>query len=161
MSAILAINSGSSTLKFGLFVEDGADERALVRGAADGIGKPAGKLDIVSGEGESLHSEQAPIETQQTAATRIGGTLRRLGFPLPVAVAHRIVHGGPRLRDHVRITPDVIAALEAALHFAPVHIPTALALIRHVSEIFPDMPQFACFDTAFHKTLPPEAYHYP
>ncbi|MBV8629512.1 MAG: acetate/propionate family kinase [Silvibacterium sp.] len=161
MDAILAINSGSSTLKFGFFVKDGADERALAKGAADGIGKPAGKLEIFDGSGAILHSEDAPIESQQVAATRIGGTLRRLGFPLPVAVGHRIVHGGPRLRDHTRINPDVIAALEAAVHFAPVHIPTALVLIRHISEIYPDLPQFACFDTAFHKTLPEKAYHYP
>ena len=161
MSAILAINSGSSTLKFGLFVKDGSDERALVRGGADGIGKSAAKLDIFNTDGAILHSEDTPIESQQIAATRIGGSLRTLGFPLPVAIGHRIVHGGPRLRDHTRITPDVVAALEAAVHFAPVHIPTALVLIHHVSEIFPDMPQFACFDTAFHKTLPEKAYHYP
>jgi len=71
------------------------------------------------------------------------------------------VHGGPRLRDHVRITPDVIAALEASVHFAPVHIPTSLELIRHTEKIYPHLPQFACFDTAFHKTLPEKAYHYP
>jgi acetate kinase len=161
MDAILAVNSGSSTLKFGLFVRDGADERALARGGADGIGKDASKLEIVDGEGASLHSDRAPLDSQETAATRIGNALKTLGFPLPVAVGHRIVHGGPRLRDHVRITPDVIAALEASVHFAPVHIPTSLALIHHVSGIFPHMPQFACFDTAFHKTLPEKAYHYP
>ena len=161
MSAILAINSGSSTLKFGLFVKDGADERALVRGGADGIGKATAKLEISDGDGATLHSEDTPIESQQIAATRIGGALKTLGFPLPVAIGHRIVHGGPRLRDHTRITADVIAALEAAVHFAPVHIPTALVLIHHVSELFPDMPQFACFDTAFHKTLPERACHYP
>jgi len=161
MDAILSVNSGSSTLKFGLFVNDGADERPLATGAADGIGKPAGKLEILNSDGAILHSDETPIESQQVAATRIGATLRKLGFPEPIAIGHRIVHGGPRLRDHTRITPDVIAALEAAVHFAPVHIPTALVLIRHVSEIFPDMPQFACFDTAFHKTLPEKAYHYP
>jgi acetate kinase len=161
MSAILAINSGSSTLKFGLFSNDGTGERALARGGADGIGKPSGKLDIVNGEGASVHSEQVPIESQQVALTRITDTLKRLGFPEPTAVGHRIVHGGPRLRDHIRITPDVIAALEASVHFAPVHIPTSLALIHHVETLYPDLPQFACFDTAFHKTLPEKAYHYP
>jgi acetate kinase len=161
MTAILSINSGSSTLKFGLFIHDGADERTLARGGADGIGKPAGKLDIASGEGVSLHSEQTPIDSQQTALTRITDTLKRLGFPEPAAIGHRIVHGGPRLRDHVRISPDVIAALEAAVHFAPVHIPTSLELIHHVSTIYPNLPQFACFDTAFHKTLPQKACHYP
>jgi acetate kinase len=161
MSAILAINSGSSTLKFGFFSEDKAEERTLARGGADGIGKPAGKLEISNGEGADLYSEQIPIESQQVALTRITDTLGKLGFPEPIAIGHRIVHGGPRLRDHVRITPDVIAALEASVHFAPVHIPTSLALIHHVSQIYPHLPQFACFDTAFHRTLPEKAYHYP
>ncbi|HZD49404.1 MAG TPA: acetate/propionate family kinase [Silvibacterium sp.] len=161
MSAILAINSGSSTLKFGLFAEDKGGESALATGAADGIGQAAGKLNILNGDGVSLHSEQTPIGSQQIALTRIIDTLKRLGFPEPIALGHRIVHGGPRLRDHVRITPDVIAALEASVHFAPVHIPTSLALIHHVEEIYPDLPQFACFDTVFHRTMPEKAYHYP
>ena len=161
MSAILAINSGSSTLKFGLFTEENGQERTLAKGGADGIGKAAGRLEILNGEGASLHSEEAPINSQQAALNRITDALERLEFPQPAAVGHRIVHGGPRLRDHVRITPDVIAALEASVHFAPVHIPTSLALIRHVEEMLPRLPQFACFDTAFHKTLPERAYHYP
>ncbi len=158
---ILAINSGSSTLKFGVFVEDGGGERPLARGGADGIGNDAGKLEILDAEGKSLHSDQTSIASQQVALSRIADELKKLGFPEPVAIGHRIVHGGPRLRDHVRITPDVIAALEASVHFAPVHIPTSLELIRHVEKIYPDLAQFACFDTAFHKTLPEKAYHYP
>ncbi|MGA7316227.1 MAG: acetate kinase, partial [Silvibacterium sp.] len=66
-----------------------------------------------------------------------------------------------RLRDHTRITPDVLVTLEASVHFAPVHIPASLMLIRHTEDLYPDLPQFACFDTAFHKTLPEKAYHYP
>ncbi len=160
-SPILAINSGSSTLKFGVFVEDGGEECPLARGGADGIGNDAGKLEILDAEGKSLHSDQTSIASQQVALSRIADELKRLGFPEPVAIGHRIVHGGPRLRDHVRITPDVIAALEASVHFAPVHIPTSLELILHVEKIYPDLAQFACFDTAFHRTLPEKAYHYP
>jgi len=159
--AILAINSGSSTLKFGVYTGDSVEERALVSGNADGIGKDTGKLEIVDAEGSSIHSDKAPLGSQEIALSRITDTLRSLGFPEPIAIGHRIVHGGPRLRDHVRITPDVIAALEASVHFAPVHIPTSLELIRHTEKIYPHLPQFACFDTAFHKTLPEKAYHYP
>ena len=158
---ILAINSGSSTLKFGLFTEEGGEEKALAKGGADGIGKDTGKLEILEGEDKSLHSDHTPIGSQQLALSRINDELKGLGFPQPVAIGHRIVHGGPRLRDHVRITPDVIAALEASVHFAPVHIPTSLELIRHTETIYPKLAQFACFDTAFHKTLPEKAYHYP
>lgn len=158
---ILAINSGSSTLKFGLFTEEAGEEPALAKGNADGIGKDAGKLEILDAGDKSLYSDQTPIGSQQVALSRITDELKRLGFPEPVAIGHRIVHGGPRLRDHARITPDVIAALEASVHFAPVHIPTSLELIRHTETIYPDLAQFACFDTAFHKTLPEKAYHYP
>jgi len=158
---ILAINSGSSTLKFGLFTEGAGEERALAKGSADGIGKDAGKLEILDAGDKSLYSDQTPIGSQQVALSRITDELKRLGFPEPVAIGHRIVHGGPRLRDHVRITPDVIAALEASVHFAPVHIPTSLELIRHTETIYSHLAQFACFDTAFHKTLPEKAYHYP
>lgn len=94
MNAILAINSGSSTLKFGLFAQDGADECALARGGADGIGKATGKLDILNGDGVNLHSEETPIGSQQIAFTRIADALKRLGCPEPIAVGHRIVHGG-------------------------------------------------------------------
>ncbi len=135
---ILAINSGSSTLKFGLFTEEGGEEKALAKGGADGIGKDTGKLEILEGEDKSLHSDHTPIGSQQLALSRINDELKGLGFPQPVAIGHRIVHGGPRLRDHVRITPDVIAALEASVHFAPVHIPTSLELIRHTEN---DLPQ--------------------
>ena len=92
------------------------------QGGADGIGKDTGKLEILEGEDKSLHSDHTPIGSQQLALNRINDELKGLGFPQPVAIGHRIVHGGPRLRDHVRITPDVIAALEASVHFAPVHM---------------------------------------
>ena len=158
---ILAINSGSSTLKFGLFSGEAGEEHALAKGSADGIGKEVGKLEILDAEGKSLHSDHTPIGSQQVALSRISDELKGLAFPEPVAIGHRIVHGGPRLRDHVRITSDVIAALEASVHFAPVHIPTSVELIRHTETIYPNLAQFACFDTAFHKTLPEKAYHYP
>ena len=158
---ILAVNSGSSTLKFGLFAADGGEERTIVKGGADGIGKDAGTLEILDADGKTLLSASKKFASQTDALSHITSSLKSLGFPEPVAVGHRIVHGGPRLRDHTRITPDTLVTLEASVHFAPVHIPTAVALIRGTEKIFPDLPQFACFDTAFHKTLPEKAYHYP
>jgi acetate kinase len=77
----------------------------------------------------------------------------------PSAVGHRVVHGGPHLRAHQRITADVRRQLHDAVHFAPLHIPPALALIDEAEKIFDDAPHFACFDTAFHATLPPRAAH--
>jgi len=161
LSPILAVNSGSSTLKFGLFAKNGGEERMLVKGGADGIGQDSGTLEVVDGDGKTLISGSEKHDSQTDALSHITASLKRLGFPEPVAVGHRIVHGGPRLRDHTRITPDVLVTLEASVHFAPVHIPTSVALIRGTEEIYPDLPQFACFDTAFHKTMPEKAYHYP
>lgn len=158
---ILSINSGSSTLKFGLFAEEGGEEQLLVGGTADGIGKDNGTLEILDGGGKSLRSEKKKYRSQSDALSEVARALASLQYPQPIAIGHRIVHGGPRLHDHVRISPDVMAALEASVHFAPVHIPTSLVLIRHTEEIYPRLPQFACFDTAFHKTMPEKAYHYP
>jgi acetate kinase len=80
---------------------------------------------------------------------------------MPVAVGHRVVHGGPRLREHQIITPQVLDQLRAATHFAPLHIPQALSLIAAAQSIFPAVPHFACFDDAFHQTMPEVASHLP
>ncbi|MBV9670978.1 MAG: acetate kinase, partial [Acidobacteriales bacterium] len=73
------------------------------------------------------------------------------------AVGHRVVHGGPRLTQHQRITPEVIEQLRDSVHFAPLHIPATLAMIAEVESTSPGVPQFACFDTAFHSTMPEQA----
>jgi acetate kinase len=75
-------------------------------------------------------------------------------MPAPVAVGHRIVHGGPRLRRHCLIDDEVLRQLEAARPFAPLHIPSALSIICFAREHFPAASQAACFDTAFHADLP-------
>ncbi len=161
MNPILAINSGSSTLKFGLFVPDSADERAILRGSAEGIGKDGGKLEMLDGDGKPLHREERKYSSQREALEHVADAMAKLQVEHPIAVGHRIVHGGPKLRDHVRVTPEVLTTLEAAIHFAPLHIPTSIKLIRSAEAIYPALPQFACFDTAFHQTLPAEAYRYP
>ena len=75
-------------------------------------------------------------------------------MPVPAAIGHRIVHGGPKLRQHCLIDDSVLAQLEAATAFAPLHIPSALSVIRFAQEHFPGLPQAACFDTTFHAELP-------
>lgn len=158
---ILAINSGSSTLKFGLFVLENGEERALVHGSAEGIGKDGGKLEIFDGAGKSLHSESRKYASQREALEHVTQAMSDAHTTRPVAVGHRIVHGGPKLRDHIRIDAGVLKTLDAATHFAPLHIPTSIELLRAAENIYPSLPQFACFDTAFHKSLPEDAYRYP
>jgi acetate kinase len=83
------------------------------------------------------------------------------GMPEFEAVGYRVVHPGPKLRAHVRITPEVLADLDAASEFAPLHDPEAVQMIRAFMARFPELPHYACFDTIFHQTMPVEAMTYP
>ncbi|WP_446742406.1 acetate/propionate family kinase [Silvibacterium acidisoli] len=159
--AILAVNSGSSTLKFGLFQLEEGEEKPLFEGSAEGIGKDAGRLEIKDGSGKTVHHEEQKYTSQDDALQHVCSTLPSLQSPEPAAVGHRLVHGGPRLREHALLTPQVFRALQEAVHFAPLHIPTSLELIRSAEKLYPKAPQFACFDTTFHTTLPEIAWHYP
>lgn len=123
---VLALNSGSSSLKFGLYRVRLAEAGPLLTGQLGGI-------------------------------EELGPRLAAAKLPAPEALAHRLVHGGPALRRHVRLNDAVLRQLEAAAHFAPLHMPAALAVIAHASTLLPGLPQVACFDTAFHATLPEAA----
>jgi len=154
---VLALNSGSSSLKFGVFVEEDADARALYRGSMDGIGTKESRLQIRSADGAAIAEETHTSQTQPEALRAIGKVLRKLNPGPPAAVGHRIVHGGPELREHQRLTSEARKKLEAAAIFAPLHVPVELTLIRETEAQFPNVPQFVCFDTAFHRTLPEAA----
>jgi len=154
---ILVINSGSSSLKFALFRGSAGNLEALARGAADGIGSDRGRVAVQSGDGKSLYEQPKVIDDQRHALRLVAEQLLGHGFPSPGAIGHRVVHGGPSLTEHQRITPAVLQQLEAAAHFAPLHVPVALTLIRESERLFPGVAQFACFDTAFHRTLPEAA----
>jgi acetate kinase len=155
---ILALNSGSSSLKFGLFTARSDHEIGkLCSGAAEGIGSDSGSFWIRDGDGQTLLEEQRAPSDQEESLRTVAQALSRLPFRVPAAIGHRIVHGGPQLREHQRITPDVLRELEAAAPFAPLHVPIAVRMIRQSQEQFPMIPQFACFDTAFHRTLPEAA----
>ncbi len=162
MPNILTINSGSSSLKLGLYRADtsAAEPQLLYRGATDAIGKSGGSLTITDSNGKTLHHEDASHDSQSSAFTHAAQKLQQLSGAQPEAIGYRIVHGGPHLRQHCRITPQVLDTLRAAVHYAPLHIPPALALIDTASKLYPQVAAFACFDTAFHTTMPPEAYTY-
>jgi acetate kinase len=159
---ILTINSGSSSLKLGLYRADTdiVDPQLLYRGATDAIGKPGGSLAITDAGGKTIHREDASNESQSSAFTHAAQKLQQLSGTHPDAIGYRVVHGGPHLREHCRITPQVLDTLRAATHYAPLHIPGALALIDTASKLYPLVPAFACFDTAFHTTMPAEASTY-
>jgi acetate kinase len=160
MKSILVINSGSSSLKFGLFVNKDGDEHAIARGNADAIGADNGKLEVFDEQGNNVLKETQNLDSHKTAFSQIAKRLAALHYDPPCAIGHRFVHGGPHLVEHQRITDDVLAELKKAVHFAPLHIPAAVELIRYTGKIFPEVPQFACFDTAFHQTMPEAAYRF-
>jgi acetate kinase len=161
---ILVLNSGSSSLKFGIYRRGATggvtDEQALLTGSAEGIGRNNGTLRIRSANGSSLLERDQIHESQTDALNALAAAIREHVDATPVAVGHRVVHGGPRLRQHQIITPQVLEQLRAATHFAPLHIPQALSLIAAAQTIFPSAAQFACFDDAFHQTIPDVASHF-
>ncbi len=113
----------------------------------------------------SLFESLNPIhEGEQTGASDLKQTVDKIlaSIPQPIAaIGYRVVHPGPNLTDHCLITPAVLADLDAAIAFAPLHDPSVLTVIRECQSRFPSIPHYACFDTVFHQTLPPEASTYP
>jgi acetate kinase len=158
---ILALNSGSSSLKFGLYFRGATDEEPLLTGSADGIGRRNGTLQIRSSQGKPLVERQDILQSQSDALAALAIAVREHIHTAPAAVGHRVVHGGPGLRTHQRITPPVLDQLRSATHFAPLHIPQALRLIASAQSTFPSAAHYACFDDAFHQTIPEVASHLP
>jgi acetate kinase len=158
---IFVLNSGSSSLKFGMYYHGTSDEVALLTGSADGIGQSNGTLHVRSSAGELLVQRESIHESQSHALAIVAEAIREHIHASPVAVGHRVVHGGPHLVAHQPITPEVLDQLRSATHFAPVHIPQALSLIVSAGSIFPSARQFACFDDVFHRTMTEVASHLP
>jgi acetate kinase len=159
--SILVINTGSSSLKFGIYEVQNGEERLLLDGLADGIGKSGGKIELKDATGRVLHSESGIFGSEGAALDHAARWLAEFAPGPPSAIGHRVVHGGPRLLTHQLITPEVLQELHACVHFAPIHIPVALELIAKTGEAFPGVPQFACFDTVFHKNMPEVAARFP
>ncbi len=154
---ILVLNPGSSSIKFSLFDgQPGTQPQSALEGELSGIGQPEATLKI---DGKS--SPNPPAETAIDATQAIFDTVTAPDKPAIDAVGYRVVHPGPTLEDHQRITPEVLEALEAAKPFAPLHDPEAVAVIRQGLARFPKIPHFACFDTVFHRSMPEEATTYP
>jgi acetate kinase len=154
MDAILVINAGSSSLKFQVFETRGAgDLNRLVKGQMDGIGtRPrlrAEGADATSLIDRTYASDEVP--DLPTALQRTGAWLRETQQVDLVAVGHRVVHGGPEYDRPIRLNSDILAHLERYVSLAPLHQPNNLAPIRSLLTQRPDLPQVACFDTAFHR----------
>jgi len=156
--SILVVNAGSSSLKFSLFRLDAADALQLaVRGQIDGIGTMP-RLKAKDVAGKTLVERDLSLEEAREVKDAIGlaGAWLREQFPGEqlLAVGHRVVHGGADYSQPVRVDEAVFTALEKLTPLAPLHEPHNLAAIRALRETRPELPQIACFDTAFHRTHP-------
>jgi acetate kinase len=151
---VLALNSGSSSLKFGLYRVGPSHTELLFSGEADAIGGGRSSFNARDAAGNALLAEREGIADAEQAIARIVGVLSHFKMPSPVIVGHRIVHGGPKLRQHCLIDGQVLSQLGRAIGFAPLHTPAALSVVGFAQRHFHGTAQAACFDTAFHSELP-------
>lgn len=155
--ALLVLNAGSSSLKFSAFDAGGAELPLILSGHVEGL-YTAPRFVARDAQGADIGSktfEQGAAFGHGEAITYLVDFLQgRRGTDKLVAVGHRVVHGGVAYPQPVRITPEVVAALAKLSPLAPLHQPHNLKPIEIVAKLRPDLPQVACFDTAFHRAQP-------
>jgi acetate kinase len=154
---LLTINTGSSSLKAALYrLREDATEAPELRAEASRIGGRDGSLRIADARGDTLEERRDDLPDHAAALDALMSWLRDRGLDRDdlAAVGHRIVHGGERHREPQRVTPGVIADLRALVPIDPNHLPQAIAAIEAVGQAYPEVPQVACFDTAFHSRMP-------
>ena len=161
---ILTLNAGSSSVKFATFAANGASDPALeLRGQLSGIGQGQPKLSVADASGARLDWGGAAALASYDDALRL--LIERLDIVRNrrdwIGASHRIVHGGARFSAPVRIDDAILAALTALIPLAPLHQPHNVAPIEALRRLLPDLPQVACFDTAFHMTQPEVAVRFP
>jgi acetate kinase len=163
MDPILVINAGSSSVKFQVFAVEGANELTLqIKGQVDGIGtqprlqaRAPGGIEVVN---ECF--EHSKVPDVPAALATAGAWLRERYDINPIAVGHRVVHGGPAYDRPVMVDAKVLETLEQYVPLAPLHQPNNLAPIWSLLARLPDLPQVACFDTSFHRGHPAVADRY-
>jgi acetate kinase len=155
---LLVLNAGSSSLKFAVFALDAGTPAARYRGRVEDIGRgarfrlllapdPAERFDRAERADDHEQALECVLRWLETHASRLDVR----------AVGHRVVHGGAEFTHPVRIDENVLAKLERLVPLSPLHQPHSLAGIRAMARRRPQLSQAACFDTAFHHTLPPLA----
>lgn len=160
MSAVLVVNSGSSSFKYQLI--DSETEESLASGLVERIGEQSGHTTHRGPDGTTERTLEIPDHTAGFRAMLDAFAAEGPSLddnPLD-AVGHRVVHGGKRFFEPTIVTPLVEINIEDLSDLAPLHNPANLQGIRAAKRAFPDVPHVAVFDTAFHQTLPPEAYTY-
>jgi acetate kinase len=168
---VLCINSGSSSLKFSLFAmgdpREPRDSRephraeplALATGTVPRIAIGGGRARLRFGA--EVHEQNGEFPDHASALAAAFALLERASAPRPTLVGHRVVHGGRRHVEPARVDAALVESLRALVPLAPLHQPAAIAGIEAVGARMPEVPQVACFDTAFHASMPEEARRLP
>jgi len=173
MPRVLVVNTGSSSIKYQLFEmpegsgepQGGApadrDAKVLASGLVERIGEVGARLTHRAGEGDPLVVEDR-VADHSEGFERVFAAFETSGEPIGdlAGIGHRVVHGGDRLTAPTRIDDAAIAAIADQAPLAPLHNPPNLLGIRIAMASFPETPQVAVFDTAFHQTMPPRAWRY-
>ncbi len=158
---VLVVNCGSSSIKYQLF--EMPEKRVISKGLVERIGESNAALE--HHDGDEVHRLEVEISDHEQGMALILETLTGSKGVLEHAeeigsIGHRVVHGGEEFTGSVLITPEVIASIERFADLAPLHNPPNLTGIQAAMHALPDVPQVACFDTAFHSTIPEVAYTY-
>ena len=158
---VLVINAGSSSLKYSLV--DAGTGAALASGLVERIGESSGVLTHTGPDGTKDRTERT-VESHEDALRDAIAAFEEHGPSLEdteiAAVGHRVVHGGARFGDPVLVDDELIDKVTELVPLAPLHNPANLEGLQVARKLFPDLPQVAVFDTAFHQTLPEHAYTY-
>ncbi|WP_283151332.1 acetate/propionate family kinase [Silvimonas soli] len=154
---ILIINAGSSSIKFSLFAQTSADPELLYKGQVEGIYVDP-QFSAKNAAGDKLADEKLPADSPRSHDYALRYLLDWVnghtdGRKLAV-IGHRVVHGGFNFTQPVRIDAQVLAELDKTVSLAPLHAPANIGPMKALASLLPDVPQVACFDTAFHRTQP-------
>jgi acetate kinase len=158
---VLVLNSGSSSIKFSVYEAGDGERRKLHEGAVDGIGTDLGKFWIKDADGKKLVDRTPALPTRAVAFKLVADALNSDDFPAPAAIGHRMVSGGPTVQENQLITPELIDEMERYTAFAPLHTPIAVYIMRESLRLFPDVPNFVCLDSYFHRTMSEVVTHMP
>jgi len=159
-SRILALNCGSSSIKASIF-DMRSQERLLETFTLTRIGLPEGEFRREAADGEALEREQLELPDHQAALQRLIAGLDASGAAGRIdACAHRVVHGGAAFKAPSRVDDAVLEQLERLVPLAPDHLPSEILGVRSLRSHYPHLPQVACFDTAFHHSMPRAARVY-
>jgi acetate kinase len=158
--AILCVNAGSSSLKVAVYRMSESEER-LFAGEVEGVGSEAGRLWLRAADGRLRSDRRGRFRDHREASEALLALLAEHGQPAFAAAGHRIVHGGPWFFDPRIVDAKVRNRLQELVLFAPLHLPSQIAVIDELSQRSPALPQVVCFDTAFHRRMPEVARRLP